>query len=225
MAFLLSRCVGLVTPEPGVAAMFYQNHFDMRLGTTEAVLELVAGPVRIYLDPGQPRPAVLELVTEDLAQARADARKFGFEELCWRGEGQSCLVRDPFGLVFNVFEDRTAFLPIDLEPPEPGFVKACVGALVPEPEEVADFYADILESMSSRLPDGSYIVDSGAMRMRFRNGDSASPVVWLKPDAPTQRLAAAGCHRDDSGVLRDPFGMQWCVESITAALCAVCCPL
>ena len=225
MAFLLSRCIGLVTPDIGVAAEFYQNHFDMVAVDSDTSTELIAGPLRLFLDPGQPRPLVFELTTDDHQEARHLARQFGFEELVWRGPGQSCLVRDPFGLVLNVHEDRTAFLPMNLDPPEPGFVKPCLGAMVPSPNESADFYAEILQASASRLPDGSYIVDSGSLRIRFREGKETAPTVWLRSNAPVEHLTRVGCQMASKVALTDPFGISWSLEAVSPALCAVCCPL
>lgn len=225
MAFLLSRCVGLVTPDPGAAAAFYQSQFEMVSFCTEVSLELAAGPLRLFIDPGRKRELVFELITDDLSEARQLVRQFGFEELVWRGAGQSCLVRDPFGLVINIHQDRSAFLPAPLEPPEPGFVKGCLGAQVPDPELTAEFYAKVLGSSVSRLADGSRIVDDGALRFRFRTGDSACPLIWLKSDAPVPDLVAAGCELHSSDLLLDPFGVAWCVEAASPAVRAVCCPL
>lgn len=225
MAFILSRCIGLVTPELGVAADFYQDHFEMVASNPHSITELVAGPLRLYLDPGQPRPLVFELVTEDLADARHLVRQFGFEELMWRGAGHPCLVRDPFGLVFNIHEDRSAFLPMNLDPPDPGFVKPCLGALVANPMEAAEFYAEVLQSCASRIPDNSYVVDSGALRLRFRIGSKTAPVVWLRSTAPVDKLLQVGCAFSHNDMLVDPFGLIWSIEAASTAAHAVCSPL
>lgn len=225
MAFLLSRCVGLVTPDPGAAVAYYQSQFEMVSISTEISVELVAGPLRLFIDPGHARALVFELITEDLVEARHYLHQFGFEELVWRGAGQSCLVRDPFGLVVNIHQDRSAFLPTELEPPEPGHFKGCIGAQVPDPKQAGDFYANVLESCASRLPDASRIVDSGPLRLRFRAGTPVRPMLWLKSDAPVTELVASGCQQAESDILLDPFGLAWCVEAVSPAVKAVCCPL
>lgn len=224
MAFLLSRCLGLVTPDPGAAMAFYVSTFGME-PVGEETIELNAGPLTFFIDPGKTRPMVFELITDDLADARLAVRSFGFEELVWRGPDQSCLIRDPFGLVLNVYEDRSLFTPMDLEPPDDGYFKACIGALSPAPCDLAEFYSQVLDAPYSRLPGGSYIVDSGPVRLRFRRGVSTTPMVWLKPDAPVDQFGLAGCMVTDAGVMTDPYGVNWCTETMVPAPRAAVCPL
>ena len=224
MAFLMSRCLGLVTPDPGAAMAFYVSTFGMEPIGDETI-ELQAGPLNLFIDPGKSRPMVFELITDDLADARAAVRTMGFEELVWRGPDQSCLVRDPFGLVLNIHEDRALFLPLDLEASDDQYFKPCVGALTPAPCDLAEFYSRVLDAPYSRLPGGSYIVDSGPIRLRFRRGISTTPMVWLKSDAPVEQFGLAGCMVTDAGVMTDPYGVHWCTETITAAPLAAVCPL
>ena len=225
MALELSPCVGLVTPDPGAAAAFLCDFLEMEMAGAEAGIELAAGPLRFFLDPGQPRPLVFELATDDHQQARHMIKGFGFEELVWRGPGQSCLARDPFGLVFNIHQDQPGLEPIELDDLEPTLVKPCVGARLPDPRQAAEFYSQALDSPASRLPDGSYIVDSGPVRLRFKFGVGTTPMVWLRSDAPVKRLLMNGCRRVDGGAVADPYGIHWCVEAAAEARTAVVCPL
>ncbi len=209
--FQVSSCVGLLAREPMGAVQFYERAFGMRWVGSEHGIELSAGPLRLFVDPGEPRPLVLELLTPDLEVARRRVAAFGFERLLWEGVGRTNLVRDPFGLLWNVFEDPHAFGPPDLEPPEVGVAKACVGGLVPDPGHVASFYARVLESAPNRLTDNSWAVDSGGMRARFRYSERVSPAIWLT-EAPADGLRREGVAESDPGVFVDPFGVAWCVE-------------
>lgn len=47
---------------------------------------------------------VLELFVEDLEEARKEQVKNGCEVVRWRGKGQDCYIRDPFGVIYNVWE-------------------------------------------------------------------------------------------------------------------------
>ena len=47
---------------------------------------------------------VLELFVDDLEEAREYLVRHGCEVVRWRGKGQDCYVRDPFGVVYNVWE-------------------------------------------------------------------------------------------------------------------------
>lgn len=225
MGFLLSRCVGLVTPNPVEAANYYQNHFGMRVAGVDPIVELVAGSIRLYLDPGKRRPLVMELLATDLQEARHAARQFGFEEIVWRGQGESCLLRDPFGLIFNVHHERTAFELDELEPPEQSFVKPCLGAILPEARYASEFYASVFECPNSKLPDGSYVVDSGPIRLRFKEGNATLPVVWIRNDSPLEDLIMAGCTRSERGTIVDPLGINWCLDPPVPAERAVCSPI
>jgi catechol 2,3-dioxygenase-like lactoylglutathione lyase family enzyme len=225
MEFLLSRCVGLATPDPQSAELYYRSRLGMRVVGNDAGTELAAGPVRLFIDPGPRRPLVLELLAPDLGEARAAVRSLGFEELVWKGRGQSCLVRDPYGLVANVFEDAAAFLPAGIEPPEEGVVKACIGALTPSPEPIAGFYSRILGSPVNRLADRSLALDSGPLRMRFREGPETRPALWLANDAPLDLAEGCGWKEVADQAFEDPFGVVWCAETIERATHAVVTPL
>lgn len=212
MAFRLSRCVGLVCPEPTEAAAFYVRAFDMRPVEAEDGLCLSAGPIRLYLDAGALRPLVLELVTPAVEEARSPLKRFGFEETLWRGAGKSCLVVDPFGVSVNLYEDSGAFEPEGLAEPEDGWAKPCVGVLATDPEGVAAFYSSVLGSPAGRLPDGSLAVESGGLRLRTRQAERTAPCLWLESGIDLARLASLGCTLDDD-LLTDPFGLVWVADT------------
>jgi catechol 2,3-dioxygenase-like lactoylglutathione lyase family enzyme len=212
MAFRLSRCVGLVCPEPSEAAEFYVRAFDMRPVEADDGLCLSAGPIRLYLDTGPLRPLVLELVTPGAEAARGPLKRLGFEETLWRGAGKSCLVVDPFGLAVNLYEDPEAFEPEGLAEPEEGWAKPCVGVLAPDPEGVAAFYSSVLGSPAGRLPDGSVAVESGGLRLRVRAAAKSAPCLWLGAGADLERLAHFGCATED-GVLTDRYGLHWVADT------------
>ena len=47
---------------------------------------------------------VMELFVEDLESAREELLANGCEIVRWRGKGQDCYLRDPFGVIFNLWE-------------------------------------------------------------------------------------------------------------------------
>ena len=131
MPFKPSRCVCLQVPDPHRAASFYRD----RLGLQEAApqelvaadregevadreratpfdapgVELVAGPWRLFLDRGPALGPILEFLVPDVEAARQELVAAGCEVVRWEGRGGCCYLRDPFGLVFNLFEDPGAF--------------------------------------------------------------------------------------------------------------------
>ena len=209
VTFSLSNCVGLVTPDPGEAARFYQSRFGMRVSESDLYLELEAGPLELFIDPGRPRDLVLELVTDDLVAARTRAREFGFEELVWRGVGQSCLVQDPFGIVFNIHEDRLGIRPVDVPKNESTCpIRASIGLIVPSPHEAAEFYASVFDLSYSQAIDHSYFLDPGAIRMRIEQGEDPTAFLMLER-MPTSDLEFVQREIESSGKSVDPFGIRW----------------
>jgi predicted enzyme related to lactoylglutathione lyase len=48
---------------------------------------------------------VMELCVDDLEQAREELVANGCKVLRWRGKGQDCYVKDPFGVIFNLWQE------------------------------------------------------------------------------------------------------------------------
>ena len=47
----------------------------------------------------------MELFVDDLDKAREILETNGCKILRWRGKGQDCYVQDPFGVIFNIWEE------------------------------------------------------------------------------------------------------------------------
>jgi len=48
---------------------------------------------------------VLELFVGDLEVARDELVANGCKVLRWRGKGQDCYIEDPFGVIYNIWEE------------------------------------------------------------------------------------------------------------------------
>ena len=48
---------------------------------------------------------VLELFVDDLEAARDELVANGCKVLRWRGKGQDCYIEDPFGVIYNIWEE------------------------------------------------------------------------------------------------------------------------
>lgn len=67
--------------------------------------DLDASPLNIFVIEDQEfRAPVMELFVDDLEQAREFLVSNGCKVLRWRGKGQDCYIEDPFGVVFNLWE-------------------------------------------------------------------------------------------------------------------------
>ncbi|HXH61092.1 MAG TPA: VOC family protein [Fimbriimonadaceae bacterium] len=226
MFFRISPCIGVVTPNVEQALEFYRDVMGMEVDDTDDGIELVAGPLHLFLDPGPQGQAVFELLVDDLETAQGKLRFYGFDTLVWSGPERANLVRDPFGLVFNIFEfDEDE--PLTAEPETASMYRPVIGYVSPSPRPVAEFYSAILQQPANRLADGSFFISSGEVGMRFRRGEAESQIVWLAHSAPVESLIDAGCMamEEDSTVIADPYGLTWAIETRPESTHAVVNPL
>ena len=64
-----------------------------------------ADPLNLYvIEDDKIKGLVMELLVEDLESAREELLAQGCEVIRWRGKGQDCYIRDPFGVIFNLWE-------------------------------------------------------------------------------------------------------------------------
>lgn len=200
-----SPCVGLVVKKPAVAGAFFQEVLGLR--TLEDDSGLIAeGALTFFLEPGvQPR-VIFEFLVDDLDKAEMELPRRGLTLLTWRGPGNSNFVRDPWGLVWNVYEAD-----LDephLTEPDDGHVIATIGASLSDPAGAAEFYGRLFGVAPGRLVDNSHIVDAGEIRLRFRRGEF-QPLLWLAQDVPDAYLEEHGFLPTKADDWVDPFGFHW----------------
>jgi catechol 2,3-dioxygenase-like lactoylglutathione lyase family enzyme len=89
------------------AVDFYTNvlGFPDRSDDPE-LADLDASPLNLFVigDP-EFRGPVLELFVDDLEKAREKLVANGCKILRWRGKGQDCYIEDPFGVIYNLWEE------------------------------------------------------------------------------------------------------------------------
>lgn len=214
MAFRLSRCVGVTSPDVNRARDFYTQHLQMRVLSYENGLELGARNLRLFVDPGPVAGAVLEMITDEGPAARDRVRRLGFEEKHWRGPGQPCLVVDPWGVVWNVYFDKGLPGAEAIDTATTSLVSDRIGVACEEPAEAADFYGTLFDVVPSKTMAGQWTVDSGACRLRIEKGDTGS-MLYLASEASFDPLVAQGCEEVSTSPprLRDPFGVVWGAEA------------
>ncbi len=186
----------------------------MELEAFDDGAELMAGPLRIFLDKGPRSSPVFELLTPSLDDAQGKLKFYGFEVVAWNGVSRANIVRDPFGLVFNIFEfDEEDVIELDLA--DHMVYRPTIGAVTPSPKPLAEFYSMVLQQPANRLTDGSYLLSGGDVSMRIRPGEVDAQVLWLAHDAPVEHFLDAGCRplEDDLSVITDPYGLSWAVET------------
>ena len=114
MPFKLSRCICLATDQHDRAISFYRDLIGLETIQEKAgSVEFKAEPYRFYVDHadahGGGHGMVFELIVPDLETARKELTEAGCEVIRWEGKGRDCYVRDPFGAIFNLWEDPDAF--------------------------------------------------------------------------------------------------------------------
>jgi catechol 2,3-dioxygenase-like lactoylglutathione lyase family enzyme len=92
------------------AAEFYRDVMGLEpFEEADDRVGLKAGDTVLYVKEHKIPGQVFEFLVPDLDVAHAELRAAGCEVLLWEGRGGSNYVRDPFGFVFNVWEDPGAF--------------------------------------------------------------------------------------------------------------------
>ncbi len=106
MRFRMSPNVAVRTQRFSDAVDFYSRVLGFTNRSHDPDLaDLDANPLNLFIiEDHEISGPVMELFVDDLEQARAELLAHGCEVLRWRGKGQDCYIRDPFGVVFNLWE-------------------------------------------------------------------------------------------------------------------------
>jgi catechol 2,3-dioxygenase-like lactoylglutathione lyase family enzyme len=106
MKFQMSPNVAVRTESFPDAVAFYSNILGFANRSTDPTLgDHDANPLNLFvIEDHEVSGPVMELFVEDLESAREELLANGCEVIRWRGKGQDCYIRDPFGVVFNLWE-------------------------------------------------------------------------------------------------------------------------
>lgn len=108
MKFRLSRCICLQHPAKDRIIEFYKDIFGLNVTEDSGgQVEIEGDPIRFFLDEGEPRELILEFIVDNLELAREHLVAAGCRVIRWEGRGKTCYMRDPFGTMFNLWEDET----------------------------------------------------------------------------------------------------------------------
>ena len=108
MKFRMSPNVAVRTQGQFAEAVdFYTNVLGFRNRSEDPDLgDLDAHPINLLvLEDDEFRGPVMELFVDDLEKAREALEANGCKVLRWRGKGQDCYIQDPFGVIFNIWEE------------------------------------------------------------------------------------------------------------------------
>ena len=106
MKFQMSPNIALRTDRYHEAEDFYSRVFGFKNRSPDPELgEFDASPFNLYLIEDQEITGLIhELFVEDLEGARDILVQNGCQVIRWRGKGQDCYIRDPFGVIYNLWE-------------------------------------------------------------------------------------------------------------------------
>jgi catechol 2,3-dioxygenase-like lactoylglutathione lyase family enzyme len=106
MKYRMSPNVAVRTERFADAVRFYAQVLGFANRSSDPELgDHDASPIRLFvLADDEVSGPVMELFVDDLEAAKEDLLANGCEIVRWRGKGQDCYVRDPFGVMFNIWE-------------------------------------------------------------------------------------------------------------------------
>jgi catechol 2,3-dioxygenase-like lactoylglutathione lyase family enzyme len=106
MGYVMSSNIAVRTTRFSEAVSFYSNVLGFANRSDDPGLgDHGASPLNLFvIEDDEVSGPVMELFVEDLEQAREELLSHGCEVIRWRGKGQDCYIRDPFGVTFNLWE-------------------------------------------------------------------------------------------------------------------------
>jgi catechol 2,3-dioxygenase-like lactoylglutathione lyase family enzyme len=106
MRFQMSPNVAVRTDRFSDAVDFYSRVLGFKNRSVDPALgDHDADPLNLFvIEDTEISGPVMELFVEDLEAARDELVAYGCEVVRWRGRGRDCYVRDPFGVIFNIWE-------------------------------------------------------------------------------------------------------------------------
>lgn len=102
MKFAMSSAIAVQADDAEQARRFYGEVLGFA-GRQDGGFD--ASPLTLFIDSDKRCEGVLlELLVDDLEAARQHLQANGCEILAWEGAGGACVVRDPFGVHFNIWQ-------------------------------------------------------------------------------------------------------------------------
>ncbi len=106
MKFRVSERSAVRVQDASAAAAFYGDALGLTITEEDGFHAVAAGPLTLYIDPADLSDGIiLELVTADVEAARSYLSERGCKVLRWEGAGGVCLIEDPFGIRFNLWQE------------------------------------------------------------------------------------------------------------------------
>ena len=107
MKYRMSSNVAIWTDRKEEAVRFYTEvlGFPQREDAQEFA-NIDANPLTFFIgQDDELNGPVMELFVDDLDAARKDLEANGCKVIRWLGKGKDCYIQDPFGGIYNIWED------------------------------------------------------------------------------------------------------------------------
>ncbi len=109
MPYKLSRCISVQGDREGMVRFYGKVLGLRRADSAGSQAEFSGDALRMFVDDHDGPRVVLELIVPNLEQAQAELLAAGCRIIRWEGRGKDCYIRDPFGIVFNIWENQSEF--------------------------------------------------------------------------------------------------------------------
>lgn len=111
MPYKMSGNLLVKLPRAKEAAGFYRDVLGLDVHEeTEGATGFLTNDHYLYFAEAEAPASVFEFLVPDVEEARRELEARGCQVVVWKGKGDDCYMRDPFGNVFNLWEDPEAFL-------------------------------------------------------------------------------------------------------------------
>ena len=108
MKFRMSPAIAVYSSDPAAGESFYRDVLGFPTAQ-DGDGGIDAEPLRIFVDSTKRCDGpLLELLVDDLEAARAHLEANGCSIVEWAGRGGACVVEDPNGVRFNVWQEVDA---------------------------------------------------------------------------------------------------------------------
>jgi catechol 2,3-dioxygenase-like lactoylglutathione lyase family enzyme len=98
-----SRDVIIRTADMNAAVDFYEHILGLAVTMrSDAVVGFETGAIQLFVEGGEPLPAVLDFLVPDIQEAKQRLVAAGCAVIEENPAVPRCYVRDPFGLLFNL---------------------------------------------------------------------------------------------------------------------------
>ena len=106
MKVKMSPNIAIRTKSPQKTFEFYTQVLGFRhRPANKTHVDIDANPLNLFIiHDDEISGPVMELFVDDLEQARSTLTKQGCTVLRWKGKVQDCYIRDPYGVIFNLWE-------------------------------------------------------------------------------------------------------------------------